>query len=50
MSMPNKDYKLKRMEDAGFKIRKLRKVYKATRGGDVYVGSVSVIFKAIFGY
>lgn len=48
--MPNKDYKLKRLEDVGFKIRRLRKGYKATKGTDVYVGSVSVIFKAVFGY
>lgn len=48
--MAKKEYKINRMKDAGYKITSLGKNIKAVKGLIVYSGSVSSVFRNIFGY
>jgi len=44
------EYKINRIKDAGYKIRVLGKNIKAEKGAIKYTGSVSSVFRNIFGY
>lgn len=46
----NKERKIERIKERGFNVVKLGKNIRASKGREVYSGSVSYVFRIIFGY
>lgn len=46
----DKERKIERIKERGFKVVTLGKHIRASKGNEVYSGSVSCVFRMIFGY
>lgn len=46
----DKERKIERIKERGFKVVTLGKHIRASKGNEVYSGSVSYVFRMIFGY
>ena len=46
----DKERKIERIKERGFKVVRLGKHIRASNGNEVYSGSVSYVFRMIFGY
>lgn len=46
----NNERKIERIKERGYKVVKLGKHIRASKGNEVYSGSVNYVFRMIFGY
>ena len=46
----DKESKIERIKERGFKVVRLGKHIRASKGDEVYSGSVSYVFRMIFGF
>ncbi len=48
--LSKREYQLKRIESAGYKVRFLGRNIQASKGDEILRGSIGQVFKSIFGY